>query len=257
MNAHIGTGDKRNEAIHNPQKKTQLISLTIAVFVFAIAIYGITTQNEQYFEIGLILVGAVTIAGIILSLVLGRFWCGWLCPRGTFLDHILSKISRNHKIPPLLKGTPFKIAILALIMTMFIITFTGRNPLLQTNNTLALLGGFLIFVCIITTIILSIPLGILYKPRTWCSFCPMGFAQSLLSATKILHITPVDCKNCKNCTAEKACPLEVFDTHTHTSNTNCIKCLNCADACRFNAIKPVIQQPDTHATTVKATTDQT
>jgi polyferredoxin len=237
------------ERYYNLRKKTQLTSFAISIAIFAIAIYGIATKNEQYFEIGLILVGAVSIGGIILATVLGRFWCGWLCPRGTFLDHILNKISRNHNIPAPLKTTPFKLLMLTVIMLMFAATFTSRNPLLQTTNKLALLGGFLIFVCIATTIILSIPLGILYKPRTWCTFCPMGFAQSLMAATKILHITPQDCKNCKNCTSAEACPIEVFNTKKHTTeDTNCINCLNCADACRFNAIKPVITQPSAKPT---------
>jgi polyferredoxin len=33
-----------------------------------------------------LLAGGLMLTSIVLSLWKGRFWCGWVCPRGSFLD---------------------------------------------------------------------------------------------------------------------------------------------------------------------------
>ncbi|MDP3106189.1 MAG: hypothetical protein Q8M95_16470 [Candidatus Methanoperedens sp.] len=122
------------------------------------------------------------------------------------------KISKNSKIPGILRTKTFKLAIAGVMGVMFLIVLLGKNPFLVSQDKLASVGGFIVFICIVTTLLISIPLGIMFMPRTWCSFCPVGYAQSLLSKNKILQISIEDCKNCMKCT----------------------------DACRIGVNKPVI-----------------
>jgi len=224
------------------RKATQFTSLAISSVIFIIALYGIFTHNDSYFEIGLLLIGFIIVGGILLSPILGRFWCGWLCPRGTFLEYALEKISKKRNIPDILRSKAFKLFIASILAVMFIMVLLDMNPLLTSQDELASLGGFIVFMCIVTTLLISIPLGIIFMPRTWCGFCPVGYAQSLLSKNKILKISIVDCKNCKKCHA--SCNLDLCKISTGKSKTiesaDCMACMKCTDACKIGANKPVI-----------------
>lgn len=224
------------------RKKIQLTSFAVSSIIFAVAIYGIATHNDLYFEIGLLLLGFVIVGGVLLSPVLGRFWCGWLCPRGTFLEYTLDRISKRSKIPPILRSKAFKLVMASMIGAMFFIVLIGKNPFLTSMDRLASIGGFIVFVCIVTTLLISIPLGLIFMPRTWCGFCPVGYAQSLLSKKKILHISIEDCKNCKKC--HVSCHLDICSSSTGKTRTienpDCFACMKCTDACKLGANKPVI-----------------
>lgn len=224
------------------RKKTQLTSLAISSVVFFTALYGIITHNDRYFEIGLLFIGFIIVGGILLSPLLGRFWCGWLCPRGAFLEYALDRISRKSIIPGLLRTKGFKLFIVSIMAIMFLMVLLGLNPLLTSEDKLASIGGFIVFICIVTTLIMSIPLGIIYMPRTWCSFCPVGYAQSLLSKNKILKMSIEDCKNCRKC--HKECQLDLLKDYTGKTKTiehpDCFACMKCTDSCRIGANKAVI-----------------
>jgi len=225
------------------RKTTQITSLAISSIIFAIAFYGLVTHNDLYFEIGLLLIGFIIAGGILLAPILGRFWCGWLCPRGTFLEYVIEKISNKSKIPVFLRSKAFRLFIASIMAIMFAMVLMDKNPLLTSEDELASIGGFIVFMCILTTLLISIPLGIIYMPRTWCSFCPVGYAQSLLSRNKILKISIEDCRNCKKC--HSSCNLDLCRDYTGKSKNidapDCIACMKCSDSCRIGISKPVIE----------------
>ncbi len=212
------------------RKRTQFTSLAISLIIFAVALYGLIIHNDLYFEIGLLLIGFIVAGGILLAPVLGRFWCGWLCPRGTFLEYMIEKISHRSVIPPFLRTKAFKLFIASIMGIMFVIMLLDKNPLLTSQDELASIGGFIVFMCIVTTIFIAIPLGIMYMPRTWCSFCPVGYAQSLLSKKKILKISIEECGNCKRC--HSSCTFDICKDHTGKSSKieaiDCIACMKCS-----------------------------
>lgn len=224
------------------RKTTQFASLAISSIIFIIALYGIATHNDLYFEIGLLLIGFIIVGGIMLSPILGRFWCGWMCPRGTFLEYALPKVSKKKKIPHILRSKPFKLFMASIMAAMFVMVLLDMNPLLTSQDELASMGGFIVFMCVATTILISIPLGIIYMPRAWCGFCPVGYAQSLLSRNKILNISIEDCRNCTKCHA--SCHLDLCREYTGKSKTiesaDCMSCMKCSDSCKIGASKPVI-----------------
>lgn len=125
---------------------------------------------------------------------------------------------------------------------MFLIVLLGKNPFLISQDKLASVGGFIVFICIVTTLLISIPLGIIFMPRTWCGFCPVGYAQSLLSKNKILHVSIEECKNCTKC--HSSCHLGIASSSTGKSMTiehpDCFACMKCTDACKIGANRPVI-----------------
>ena len=224
------------------RKATQFTSLVISSMIFIIALYGITTHNDLYFEIGLLLIGFIIAGGLLLSPIFGRFWCGWMCPRGTFLEYALEKVSKKKKIPQILRSKAFKLFMASIMAAMFFMVLMDMNPLLTSQDELASMGGFIVFMCVATTLLISIPLGIIYMPRTWCGFCPVGYAQSLLSKNKILRISIEDCKNCRKC--HNSCNLDLCKTSTGKSkiieSPDCMACMKCTDSCKIGANKAVI-----------------
>lgn len=217
------------------RRNTQKVSLAVSSVIFAMAVYGIFTKNDNLFIIGLIFIGFILSGGILLSPIFGRFWCGWLCPRGVFLDFTMGSISMNRKIPRVFRSKVFRNMMLVVMILMLGMTLAGMNPVIKSANPLASLGGFLVLMCIITTIAMAIPLGLLYKPRTWCSFCPVGYIQSIISKKRLLKLKVENCVDCRKC--EKECPIELNATQ---GSSDCFNCMQCVDVCSKKSIKPVI-----------------
>jgi ferredoxin-type protein NapH len=176
---------------------------------------------------------AMMVSFLIFSFFKGRLWCGWMCPRGAFLERYFAKLSLHSKIPPILKSIGFRAIIILLMATSFTIQF------IQAQGDLSKIGGIFVRLCILTTAI-AIPFAIFYKPRAWCSFCPMGTIQGWLGKTKhLIHIDKDNCKECNLC--EKVCPIQTNPVHYkdkgHVESKNCIKCENCVLNCPVDSLK--------------------
>lgn len=112
------------------------------------------------------------IAPVVMSIIKGqRKWCAVFCPRGVFNDVILKRISRNKKIPRIFHSNIFKVSFLVFLIYNF---YTGIS---NAQNILEI--GIVFFKIINITTALTILLGIIFHPRSWCAFCPMGFLSNL------------------------------------------------------------------------------
>ncbi len=161
----------------------------------------------------------------------GRSWCDWMCPRGSFYDLLLDRISRKKKIPDVFKKNWFRSLILTLLMTTL-----G----LQLYFAWGDLGGMgLAFVIVLTvTTVAGIILGAVFKPRAWCQICPMGTLGSWISPGKKPLYVSESCKDCKLC--GKVCPMQLTP-YEHKADAmtdgDCIKCSTCVAVCPVNALK--------------------
>jgi len=107
------------------------------------------------------------LAPVVTAPFMGRKWCNSFCPRGSFNDVILKRITIKKGIPGIFKTTTFKVVFLVILMSFFII------QLVLAWGDLAAVGAVFVRMVLITTAI-DIILGIYYHQRTWCAFCPMG-----------------------------------------------------------------------------------
>ncbi len=121
------------------------------------------------------LVSASMGALLTLSFFKGRFWCAFLCPRGSFLDIVLSKFSLKRKIPRIFSNNIFRWFVFVIFMGFFVFR------ILTAEKTLYAIGFVFVQMCLLTTIIASIA-GIFTSERCWCVFCPMGTLQSVIAA---------------------------------------------------------------------------
>lgn len=112
-----------------------------------------------------------------LSFFRGRYWCWNLCPRGAFLDIVLSRISCKRPVPRIFFKQHFRWLVFILLMAflLFRVTRTGGDPVL--------IGGVFVGMCLLTTIV-AIFLAIITKHRAWCMICPMGTLQETIGKVK-------------------------------------------------------------------------
>lgn len=215
------------------------------IFTLLIAIGGLWKP-----KLG-ILVIFVMLGLTITSLFNGKYWCGNVCPHGSFFDKFIHPISKNKKIPKFIKSKYFILA----FFTFFIFNFSKK-----AINAFSFWGSYdfldklgLVFVTTyITVLTIGSFLGIFITPRTWCQFCPMGTMQNVTNSVstklginkttnKKVTINNIDqCKNCGLCS--KSCPIQLephknWDSNMQFSNPNCIKCSACVQSCPFNILE--------------------
>ncbi|MCK5534993.1 4Fe-4S binding protein [bacterium] len=212
-----------NDRVKNKnRRKIQLIVWwLLPIIIFG----GIILPYTGYLVLGMML------SFLVLSVFKGRYWCGWLCPRGSFLETILVHISRKGKIPSFFKNIRFRWIVFFVMMSFMVLR------LIQTGGAPEKIGFVFVTMCIITTVI-AIPLGIIFKPRIWCVFCPMGTLQGLLGKDKnLLHISK-DCTQCGIC--NKVCPIETSPSlFKNVGKVKSIDCLKCRD-CKTNCLKEAL-----------------
>ncbi|MCM8827014.1 MAG: 4Fe-4S binding protein [Candidatus Omnitrophica bacterium] len=107
---------------------------------------------------------------LVLSYFKGRFWCGFLCPRGAFLDLFLSKFSLKRNVPKFFCNPKIRMSIFFIFMGFFVL------QIIISPKNINAIGFVFVRMCIITTI-LAILLGIPMQQRTWCLICPMSRLQ--------------------------------------------------------------------------------
>ena len=93
-----------------------------------------------------------------------------------------------------------------------------------------------LIVAAVTFVVLSVLAW--WNGREYCnSICPVGSALGLISRFAMFRpvIDAEKCKNCKLC--EKGCKSSCIDIANHKIDySRCVDCLNCLDACKFDAL---------------------
>ena len=204
----------------------------------------------------------------LLVIVLGRAWCGWICPLGFFQD-ILDLIRRKvgigyvrfseklNKSLTWIKWTFLSIALLLPIWVAFpfgcpCVALNLNIPYCQLcpgKYILPLMAGnpdrIAVYFKSVTNLVLSglgltfsiaTIVGALVKRRFFCRFCPLGLLMSLYRKVSFFKLKKNDeqCTRCEIC--YNVCPLEikeVFEARGRTDVTtgNCTLCLKCVENC--------------------------
>ncbi|WMW22703.1 4Fe-4S binding protein [Methanolobus mangrovi] len=193
----------------------------LGILVIIVSIAGLWFPLLGYF---LMLVFATL---LVTSYFRGRWFCGNLCPRGSFNDFWVGKITRNKKIPAILRSYWIRIPLFLLMMG-----FMGYR-LLSTQGLINQIGMVFVIMCLVTTTI-ALVTGASISPRTWCTFCPMGTVQNIIGGSKYqLKVDDSKCINCNKC--EKSCPMQL-EVHNNSKKPDCIKCGRCITACPTKAL---------------------
>ena len=194
----------------------------LGIIVLLVSIGGIFYPKLGLFL--LIVFGSL----MIIAPFRGRWFCGNLCPRGSFVDFWLSPLSRKIKIPAQFRSMKLRAIIFVLLMGFMI------YRIIQTDGVVDRVGMVFVTLCIVTTTI-AILFGAIIAPRAWCSFCPMGTLQRAMGGQKYrLKVDKTLCIDCGKC--KKVCPMQLSANEIFDS-PDCIKCARCVEACPKKALR--------------------
>ncbi|HNQ34876.1 MAG TPA: 4Fe-4S binding protein [bacterium] len=203
---------------------------------------------------------------VLLCFLLGRFWCGWVCPIGSLGD-LLSWLRRRMNVPVRRFPAGFRNALVfssygLLGATLGISTFIGLPnysrfqcywflPYCQICPARLVCPVFGLIkpgwkdftngVSATFTLLAWLVLGLFvaafyWGRRVWCHLCPVGLVNSWFNrgAGLELHKKAVKCNKCGYCA--DACPMGLTamyeaDTDRKYNQNGCIMCLRCLEVC--------------------------
>lgn len=211
---------------------------------------------------------------ILITLFLGRVYCGWVCPLGTTLD-ILGRSGlrqiKGLKISPGWRKVKYFILTVLIISAVFGVGMVGWvDPISITYKAYALvfypafsyiakevlhnlgfrqlvsdlIGSGIIsyenisfqysFLWLI--IFAAILLLNLIQTRFWCrNLCPLGALLGLLSRWRLLRVLiGPGCQECARCI--QVCKTGAIMDDLAVLDEECIHCFTCQQVCKFKAI---------------------
>jgi MauM/NapG family ferredoxin protein len=199
---------------------------------------------------------------IVATLILGRFWCGWICPLGTVLDQYGPRVTE--KIPSWFRNIKYFLLFaflfaavlgsLALMwmdpITIFVRPLAGAvfPAILQKRAPVALMEGLqtaralevplrpLVYPLLAVPLLIVLALNI-FARRFWCRYlCPLGAWVALVSKFSLFKGFRSDaCTKCKQCV--KQCPMNTIESTEFLSDPGeCLQCLSCHGRCPVAAI---------------------
>jgi len=168
----------------------------------------------------------------VVALFRGRYWCGWICPRGAFADLVLSRVSPHRQAPAVLRRTWLRVALLAFLMTVL-----GVQLALAWGRVGGM-GMAFVRILIVTTLA-GVVMALIWHERAWCAVCPMGSLASWLARRKRPLQVSDACASCKAC--EKACPMQLAPHQG--AGADCLKCESCIACCPKNALAFACDEP--------------
>lgn len=173
---------------------------------------------------------------VATSLLMGRVFCGLLCPLGIVSDLLFR--SPGKKLP--VSGVEGRLRYLkygAVILFLYLMSEAAAILLgLPVGGLWSFLAVFREEMAIITVaavLILLISSIFIYRP--WCRYlCPMGTLLSVFNRFSLLSLER-DLEECGVCDAcMRSCPLGL---HDFSDSTDCIRCLSCYTACRNGVLR--------------------
>jgi polyferredoxin len=200
---------------------------------------------------------------LFLVTLLGRVWCGWLCPIG-YLQNILLRIRKALGIPytdisPKATMVLNQSSLVILFLISFLsfsvgVTFLGINSFFSASQlpfeTVAPPRPITVFIqqligweswdagiplpaifVVLTVIVLS------FKIRHfWCRICPAGAMMSFVNRSALVTIQKdgTKCTKCRACL--RACPMDIEEIYeekerANVTNRTCIHCYRCIELC--------------------------
>lgn len=237
----FGTLDKRHEILTFIQGDLWAMRIGRMRIVDPLALVGNLTRTRSLY-IPMIIFAMIP---ILLTIIFGRYYCGWLCPMALISEGVswirremlkagipLMNINLSKKVKyyvlgiGLLMGFIFGVHFFFGIYPPKLISYEIYSVI--TYSTVS--NGFF-------TVLIILLFEILFFQRLWCrSLCPGGALFSVISKVRLVGVRN-DIKTCNSCgVCDKNCPHDARPSGDFPSN-ECDQCGVCIDICPERCLK--------------------
>lgn len=237
------------------RQKIRRILIFISLFLFPVTLNFFSPYVSVDGAFSGLITGSVIVFFIMFlsGIILGRSWCGWLCPIAG-----LSEISNsiNNKPVSLKKLAIIRYLIFAIWFGVLIIGFIvaggikGIDTLHLTENIISVdepMKYIIYYMVLFIFFIITIVIGKRGACHSICWMSPFMVGGYLfgkaLKLPQLRIVAEADkCIDCKRC--NQKCPMSI-DIAMEVKNgginsLDCILCCECSDVCSKNILKPMI-----------------
>lgn len=178
------------------------------------------------------------VATLVLVLLMGSAFCGWICPLGAIQEwfsrirqrFIPWKVTIPARLDRVLRYGRYAVLALVLFATYGAgeLVFADYCPWRATahlGSTEVAIGGAIVLGLLVVANLLV--------ERAWCRYaCPLGALVGISNKLTPVKLARNDsaCSACARCT--KHCPVDIeIALRDAITDTTCIRCLECVDSC--------------------------
>ncbi|MEA4869818.1 MAG: FMN-binding protein [Christensenella sp.] len=189
---------------------------------------------------------ALAVSILLITAMMGRFFCGFLCSFGTMGDFFwfigtklkLRRPKIGSRADRILKKTKYLLLIGILLLGW---TF-GVSMLSGTGNPWTVFGmltrwdgwtDVTVLLSVGMGLLLLIVAGSLYIERFFCRYlCPLGAVFAIVFKYRLFKIRKPrrDCGSCRACTKRCSMGIPLYRSNVVRS-AECIDCMNCVEIC--------------------------
>jgi len=218
------------------------ISLLSSASLHALCPFGGVVTLYQYATVGTFVqkihesAFILMILGLVLAVLFGPVFCGWVCPFGTFqegLGKLGKKLFRrryNRFVPERIDRVLRYARYLVLAWVVYMTAATGTLIFSAYDPYFTLFNLWSDEVAIGGAVILGLTvLASLFVERPWCKYaCPYGAFLGVFNLFRVFRIrrSEATCKTCSVCDIN--CPMNIkVSQKSIVRDPQCISCLEC------------------------------
>jgi len=199
---------------------------------------GALGTSLSFHVVPFVVIGVLLVAGAIL----GRFFCGWVCPFGLLQEGLYRIPTPKFRIPDWLANAKYLFLAGGVIIVPYLWTTNSNLFFCQYCPAGRIEAGLyekVLHPAVPQTwrlaVLVAFVLLIVFSSRGFCrAVCPLGAIFGLCNKFSLFRMR-LDREKCTNCLwCHKVCPTSHRFNESDNS-TNCVRCLNC-EGCEFDAV---------------------
>jgi ferredoxin-type protein NapH len=196
---------------------------------------------------------AAAVFPLLLALLFGRIWCGWMCPYHVLADMcswVRNKVLRRAGPKPLLVADSFKANMCrfgflilgtaaAGAISIPVLNYVNAPGIVSTEAMILVKERIVSVEFAFIAILLVVEVCV--APRFWCRlFCPSGAVVSVFRMPTTVHVVS-EAKNpkapcCSENACSSACPMGLAP-YREAQDLLCTNCCRCIDACQSKRLR--------------------